>query len=343
LASRKVTSLNQRLFAMNAFMLRHRCLLVLPILLVVSLLFFYSSDQPVQLISGSLNEINHQQLRTIKSSKPDEQVEGNPLDGCYHVYLDVGSNVGVQVRKLYEPHHYPEAPFVPLFEKTFGTKDERAVLQPDIQNTVCAVGFEPNPHHTKTLKGIEEAYRKCGWNVKFMTETGVSNKNGHSNFYSDGAMAYKEWGGGILPPEVNNIALADQKSSVPITLLRLSEYLTNVVAKRKIPSLGQDVKLMTPKVLMKMDIEGSEIDVLPDILFNGGLGAVNGLMIEFHERLEKLEARKAAHRKLEKILQDMSEFSKSMSNVNDGAYSFEIVNIDDETYGTSSVDLPSCL
>ncbi len=25
----------------------------------------------------------------------------NPLDGCYHVYLDVGSNIGIQVRKLF--------------------------------------------------------------------------------------------------------------------------------------------------------------------------------------------------------------------------------------------------
>lgn len=27
----------------------------------------------------------------------------NELDGCYHVYLDIGTNVGIQIRKLYEP------------------------------------------------------------------------------------------------------------------------------------------------------------------------------------------------------------------------------------------------
>ena len=31
------------------------------------------------------------------------------LGGCYHVYLDVGSNVGVQVRKLFQPEEYPKA------------------------------------------------------------------------------------------------------------------------------------------------------------------------------------------------------------------------------------------
>ena len=27
----------------------------------------------------------------------------NDLDGCYHVFLDIGSNRGVQPRKLFEP------------------------------------------------------------------------------------------------------------------------------------------------------------------------------------------------------------------------------------------------
>ena len=30
-------------------------------------------------------------------------------DGCYHVFLDVGSNIGMHVRFLLEPHKYPQA------------------------------------------------------------------------------------------------------------------------------------------------------------------------------------------------------------------------------------------
>jgi len=33
--------------------------------------------------------------------------EGNNLDGCYHIYLDVGTNIGIQVRKLFEPRYPP--------------------------------------------------------------------------------------------------------------------------------------------------------------------------------------------------------------------------------------------
>ena len=43
--------------------------------------------------------------------------------GCYHVYLDVGSNVGVQPRKLYEPHLFldPVPPVNAVFDSLFGT------------------------------------------------------------------------------------------------------------------------------------------------------------------------------------------------------------------------------
>ena len=44
----------------------------------------------------------------------------NLLDGCRHVYLDVGSNIGVQVRKLYQPELYPGAVVLPVFKEAFG-------------------------------------------------------------------------------------------------------------------------------------------------------------------------------------------------------------------------------
>ena len=46
--------------------------------------------------------------------------KSNILDGCYHVYLDVGSNIGVQVRKLYQPAYYPGAWALKVFQEAFG-------------------------------------------------------------------------------------------------------------------------------------------------------------------------------------------------------------------------------
>ena len=82
--------------------------------------------------------IHHRRHRTKRESD-------NFLDGCYHVYLDLGTNIGIQVRKLYEPKLYPDAKFHEFFEKYF----KRGSSLPYI----CTVGFEPNPNHVQALKG----------------------------------------------------------------------------------------------------------------------------------------------------------------------------------------------
>lgn len=65
------------------------------------------------------------------------------------------------------------------------------------------MGFEPNPNNAPRLLAIEEAYRKCGWQVKFFTNTGVSDHVGKSDFYTDKAMGQFEWGGGIIKGSPN--------------------------------------------------------------------------------------------------------------------------------------------
>ena len=51
-----------------------------------------------------------------------------------------------------------------------------------------------------------------------------------------------------------------------------------------------------------MDVEGSEVDILSDLIFRGGLQHVNIIMIEWHQRLEKLEIRRDAQKSLKAIL-----------------------------------------
>ena len=52
----------------------------------------------------------------VEEEEP-HQAAANPLDGCLHVFLDLGSNRGLQIRKLYEPHLFPLAPVLPLYER----------------------------------------------------------------------------------------------------------------------------------------------------------------------------------------------------------------------------------
>ena len=78
----------------------------------------------------------------------------NPLDDCYHVYLDVGTNVGIQIRKLFEPSKYPGASVHTIFDLNFGTFENRQ--REGKKDKVCAIGFEPNFQHTADLKKLEK-------------------------------------------------------------------------------------------------------------------------------------------------------------------------------------------
>ena len=53
-----------------------------------------------------------------------------------------------------------------------------------------------------------------------------------------------------------------------------------------------------PTVLMKMDIEGSEVDVLPDLLWSGAMYHIDTALIEFHTRLTKVQFRNGVLRDL---------------------------------------------
>ena len=46
-------------------------------------------------------------------------------DNCFNVYLDFGSNVGIQVRKLFEPELYPMSPVLVFFDSLFGPAEAR--------------------------------------------------------------------------------------------------------------------------------------------------------------------------------------------------------------------------
>ena len=84
-----------------------------------------------------------QLLRKLQgSSQHSEQSMGgeagdgeNPLDGCLHVFIDLGSNRGLQIRKLYEPNTFPLAPVLPLYQKFFGRPEDRNLQE------ICSVGF----------------------------------------------------------------------------------------------------------------------------------------------------------------------------------------------------------
>eukprot|EP01062_Namystynia_karyoxenos_P081006 TRINITY_DN882_c0_g1_i3.p1 TRINITY_DN882_c0_g1~~TRINITY_DN882_c0_g1_i3.p1 ORF type:complete len:461 (+),score=118.16 TRINITY_DN882_c0_g1_i3:115-1497(+) len=206
-----------------------------------------------------------------KKSDADERW----ADGCQHVYLDVGSNSGVQIRKLYEPEMYPLSAVFPIFARYFG-KDRGA------WKDVCTFGFEPNPARAARLKRIEALYRGRGHRVKIFTHTAVGIKDGSSVYYQNsdrgpqlgGALWRRSTGGG----------------SHIIRIVDLSRWLLRHVAARRLPESASK-KLSWPFVVAKIDIEGYEWLLIPEMLRTRAICSIQSLFVEYHGSSDQFKQR----------------------------------------------------
>lgn len=232
----------------------------------------------------------------------------NPLNSrvfedCKDFYLDIGSNIGVQIRKLFEPEHYPASPVISIFDNYFGNINSR------LKNKgLCAVGFEMNPHHTKRLKELETKYNSCGKNVYLYTETAVAAFDGQIEFWSDDDINNNEWGASTIHKWKNT-------SSYRIHALNLGSFLK------------QNVIPFASTIVAKIDIEGQELNILPSLLAHGVLCDIDILMVEFHDGMinefNDINDFKIIQNSLDLYLK------RAMCNTT-------ILDLDDETYHTDS-------
>jgi len=181
-------------------------------------------------------------------------------DGCYHVFMDVGANIGVHGRFLLEPHKYPkatlaEAFFVDLFGPNRDNRD------------VCVFAFEPNPAHHGRLGSLSAAYANMGWRYH-VVPVGVSDEKGTLNFYRRNDVHYNEWGFSVAKPPPAESA----NITVEIPVVRLAQWIEDHVEGRLLPETVHGSQQNTkkgPQVLMKLDIESMEFRVFPDLLLSG--------------------------------------------------------------------------
>ena len=99
-----------------------------------------------------INNCNNNKKEGIATTTIQQSKLG---DGCYHIFLDVGSNIGIHARFLYEPDRYPESKSsVKAFSKEFG--------YPRDNRDYCVFSFEPNPKFEQRHLDLQEAYRAVG-------------------------------------------------------------------------------------------------------------------------------------------------------------------------------------
>jgi hypothetical protein len=115
---------------------------------------------------------------------------------CQHFYWDMGTNIGIQLRKLYEPQHYPGAPVLPFFATHFGPENPSGKTH----DNVCAIGFEPNHIHISRLIALQDSYQKAGYPLVILTSTAVWNENGQLTFYDDVSTKKEnhQWGSSLV-------------------------------------------------------------------------------------------------------------------------------------------------
>lgn len=120
-------------------------------------------------------EVDESARPPTTSSVVEELFKSIPfrLKDCKTFYVDVGSNIGVQVRKLFEPELYHPNPVENLFYEKYGPVQER-------RHGVCAIGVEPNPTNHIRLGKIQQAYNRQGWRTFFLQAGVWDNEEGLS-------------------------------------------------------------------------------------------------------------------------------------------------------------------
>lgn len=251
------------------------------------------------------------------SIAPDQEGFREWLNGCQRVYLDVGSNVGIQIRKLFEPELYPNATVLPIFDSRFGPAEQRKV-----DPGLCAVGFEPNPRNEARLLELQAAYRAQGWRVKIFTQTAVSVSDGTADFYADQAPPqYNEPGASLLP-------WRQSKNKTTVNTLDLAKYINEQVGKRRV-----DVAQPT-RVVMKLDIEGLEHELFPALIVSGAVcNHVDSIFHETHGWGGKIYGQ----------VEDKAFVTFFYHYIKEHPQQCKLTMeyVDDETYDTSTFVLPS--
>ena len=122
-------------------------------------------------------------------------------------------------------------------------------------------------------------------------------------------------------------------------MMRLSDYILYKVITRKLPNpLSAEVLGKKPSVMMKLDIEGSELEVLMDLLVTGSLQHIDLVSVEYHPLSFNDDVRPGLIRDLEKAMNTITTIGEHLglnSTIN-------IKNVDDESYGKARFPFPEC-
>ena len=256
-------------------------------------------------------------------------------DGCVNVFVDAGANIGVHTRFLFEPAKYPDSSFTKVFNRSFGS-----IASNGMAPLTCSLGFEPNPKHIKRHKALERAYKQMGWRYSFFPFALGVNTSEDLVFYENpraaGGAQSEYWGFGTKQRH------ADQ-SEVRVPSASFDAVLAQI-GKRRLPAHTDH----HPRVLVKMDIEGSEFAVVPQVMMSGSLcRVVDYISVEWHARFAPLRLHPKQRLDLGTQGGATSVTSLLQAAMADGGRAAgcltDVFEVDDESYLHDGMPLPVSL
>ena len=265
---------------------------------------------------------------------------------CTMAYLDVGSNIGVQIRKLFEPHLYRmvkpnQREYVPIDGKSsfVGVPPVLSVFDEKFGSDkcrVCAFGFEPNPNHHSRLELLQSHLKSLGFGVHvFYAAAAELDGVVHFRFTNASAATIhaEDWGAKRVASAAEETEAREDNSAglVGVKAIDLVRILDAVDAglTRKAREVGLE---RHGPVVMKLDIEGSEFGVLPHAMLMGSFCRVVDLaFIEWHDRFFNANRKDASKGQL--TLAVAHEMHKMLhAAISSNKCKTELSVLDDETF-----------
>ena len=260
---------------------------------------------------------------------------------CKHVYLDVGTNVGMQIRKLYQPANFSRASIRPTFRHFFGRSP--------LCSGVCAIGMEPNPEHARRLNSLETNMRRAGAGVLYLPVAASDSTHANLTFRRAGsdhhaadcdrdAVSFSAAARERVPrssaKDKRQEADGAGGGGVRVQSIDLSR-LIELIGARLRGGGARAVNGRAPSLVMKLDTEGHEAAVVPHLIRERvALCAVDFMSIEWHERLPALDAgmRRGARAARAQLSAALSRGGSTSISCPTGRAPAKVSTMDDETY-----------
>lgn len=219
-----------------------------------------------------IKDVNEVQAAAVAFSKYQYKLNKLNLTGCRKLFLDIGSNVGVHSRQVFEGARYTKSKLRATFARIFGDESRRSL--PSELSGVCSIGFEANPRIASRLGDIENAYKQKGWKAFFIAPLAVGDKRKSIVLSQDKS---KTSHGSSIANRTHETDRAWEKVTIP--MFDFEEFMEQYIIPRR--KAGE-----IETVFAKMDIEGAEFLVIPKMLAGQGMCKSKGIdvmTIEWHD------------------------------------------------------------